>query len=77
MGVPETVMDSIFSCPEETIPHLLSNIIVVGGCALFPGMRGRLLKELRALSPDDINVNVTIPDKYVLLLIVFLAEYKK
>lgn len=65
MGVPETVIESVSCCPEETIPHLLSNVIVVGGCGLFPGMRARLLKELRALAPDDIHVNITIPDKYV------------
>lgn len=69
MGVPEAVMDSIRSCPSEVMPHLLPNIIVVGGCALFPGMQTRLEMDIRSLAPDDCNVSVTVPEKYFCCII--------
>lgn len=56
-------MESIEACPPETMPHLLANIIVVGGCACFPGMQTRLQVEIRASAPDDMDVNVTVADK--------------
>lgn len=62
-GVPEAVMESVRACPTEATPHLLANIVVVGGCALFDGMESRLLSEIRALAPDDMDVNVTVPKK--------------
>lgn len=63
MGVPEAIMNAVQACPPETLPHILGNIVVVGGCALFAGMRTRLERELRALAPDDVAVSVTVPDK--------------
>ncbi|XP_037043665.1 actin-related protein 6-like [Bradysia coprophila] len=60
-GVPEAVMESLKACPAEATPHLLANIVVVGGCALFDGMESRLQSEIRALAPADMAVNVTVP----------------
>lgn len=61
MGIPEAVMESIRACPPETVPHIFPNIVVVGGCALFPGMQTRMEMEIRALAPDDVSVKVTVP----------------
>lgn len=60
MGVPEAVLDATNSCPTETMEHLLSNIIVCGGSAAFPGMGTRLQKEIRALAPALYKVTVTV-----------------
>uniref|UniRef100_A0AAG5DKL9 Actin-related protein 6 n=1 Tax=Anopheles atroparvus TaxID=41427 RepID=A0AAG5DKL9_ANOAO len=62
MGVPEAILDAISVCPEETRPHLFANIVVCGGCALFPGMQTRLERDVRALAPDEYEVTVTVPD---------------
>lgn len=56
-------MESVKACPAEATPHLLANIVAVGGCALFGGMESRLQSEIRALAPDDMDVNVTVPKK--------------
>lgn len=56
-------MESVKACPAEATPHLLANIVVVGGCALFGGMESRLLSEIRSLAADDMEVNVTVPKK--------------
>lgn len=63
MGIAEAVVDSINSCPSDTHPHLYNNIIVVGGCAKFPGLKERLQKELRSMAPDEFDVNVQSPEK--------------
>lgn len=62
MGISETVVEAINSCPPETHPHLYNNILVVGGCANFPGFKERLEKDLRAMAPDDFDVTVHLPE---------------
>lgn len=56
-------MNAVQACPPEAFPHLLGNIVVVGGCALFAGMQTRLERELRALAPDEVEVSITVPEK--------------
>lgn len=72
MGIAEAVVASINSCPVATHPHLYANIVVTGGCSLFPNFQKRLLKDIRKLAPDEYEVNVTLPEKYVVVLHVFL-----
>ncbi|XP_059613013.1 actin-related protein 6 [Phlebotomus argentipes] len=63
MGIPEAVLDAVSACPPETAEHLLSNIVVCGGSAQFPGMGARLQREIRALAPEEYNVCVRIAEK--------------
>ena len=63
MGIPEATILAITTCPEETRPHLFANIIVCGGCSLFPGMIKRLQTEIRCLTPDSMDVNVQLAKK--------------
>lgn len=62
MGIPEAIMHSISSCPEENTESLLENIVVYGGNVLFPGFRDRVYNEVRSLALDHFDVNVTKPD---------------
>ncbi|XP_055373508.1 actin-related protein 6 isoform X2 [Condylostylus longicornis] len=62
MGVAESVLDCLKACPPCSHHVLVSNIIVTGGCAFFPGMRDRLQGEIRKLIPDEFKVNVSIPE---------------
>ena len=63
MGVAEAIIEACRACSEKAFAHLLPNIVVVGGCALFAGMADRLQKEVRALTPEHIDVSVTVPKK--------------
>lgn len=63
MGIAECVVKSISLCPPETQPHLFNNVLLVGGCACFPGFQERLQKELRAMAPEEYDVRVTVPEK--------------
>lgn len=62
MGVAEAILDAINNCPEETRPHLFSNIVICGGSAAFEGMQLRIQKDVRALAPDELAVRVTLPE---------------
>ncbi|KOX79293.1 Actin-related protein 6 [Melipona quadrifasciata] len=62
MGIPEAIMDCLKACDEETWPHLLSNIILTGGNAKFPGFRERIYKEVRSLAPAEYKINVYLPE---------------
>ncbi|XP_063241280.1 actin-related protein 6 [Bacillus rossius redtenbacheri] len=61
MGVAESIVHSIGSCPPETHPHLFANILLTGGCALFPGFQQRVESEVRSLAPEHFAVHVTVP----------------
>lgn len=63
MGVSETIIDACKACPDKTMGHLLPNIVVIGGCAMFNGIAQRIEKEVRALAPEYLNVSVTVPKK--------------
>ncbi|XP_043593841.1 actin-related protein 6 isoform X2 [Bombus pyrosoma] len=62
MGIPEAIMDCLKACDEETWPHLLSNIILTGGNAKFPGFQERIYKEVRSLAPAEYTINVHLPE---------------
>ncbi|XP_076648832.1 actin-related protein 6 [Halictus rubicundus] len=62
MGIPEAIMDCLKSCEEETWPHLLSNIVLTGGNAKFPGFRERIYTEVRSLAPAEYTINVYSPE---------------
>jgi len=58
MGIPEAVVESVSSCEEGAQPWLYRNIVLTGGCAMFPGFRDRLEREVRKLAPGDMEVVV-------------------
>jgi actin-related protein 6 len=60
MGIAEAILDAVLLCPDDTRHHLLSNIVLCGGNALFPGIKERLYKDLRALAAEEHSVNVTV-----------------
>ena len=62
MGIPEAVCHSVFLTPNKMHPHLFANIVLTGGCALFPGFRERVAADVRKLAPDDYDVNVLKPE---------------
>ena len=60
-GIADAVMQSLESLPVGLWPGLLSNIVVVGGNALFDGFIQRLQQEIVARVPDDCEVRVARP----------------
>ena len=63
MGIPEAIIDCLKACEEETWPHLLSNIVLTGGSAKFPGFQDRVLKEVRSLAPEEFQIKIHLPEE--------------
>ncbi|KAG0005202.1 Actin-1 [Entomortierella chlamydospora] len=60
-GVHEVTYNSIMKADVDLRRNLYGNIILAGGSTLFPGFGDRLQKEVSALAPKSITVNVVSP----------------
>jgi len=60
-GLHEFVMNSIMKCEESMRAPLLANVVLAGGSTMFPGMPERLEKELNAIAPEGMKVQVKAP----------------
>jgi len=57
-GIHEWAHASICKCDGQLVNDLWRNIVVSGGNTLIPGFSSRLLKELKALAPSDVEVKI-------------------
>ncbi|KAH7939283.1 actin-related protein 6 [Rhipicephalus sanguineus] len=62
MGIPEAVNHVVETLPKEMRPHMLKNVLLIGGNACFPAFGERVYTDLRSLCPEICEVNVTAPD---------------
>ena len=62
IGISHAIFHSIQSLPEEIRPHLYSNIVLIGGCAMFPNYRERIEQDIRAMANYLYEVNVYLPN---------------
>lgn len=61
MSIHDTIFDSIKACDVDIRKDLYENIVLSGGSTLFPGLAVRLDKEIRALAPSSVKINVISP----------------
>ncbi|KAF9761596.1 actin [Nosema granulosis] len=61
MSIHDTIFDSIKACDVDIRKDLYANIVLSGGSTLFPGLAVRLDKEIRALAPSSVKINVVSP----------------
>ncbi|XP_003738456.2 actin-related protein 6 [Galendromus occidentalis] len=59
MGISEAMMHSVNALPKEVQSHMYSNIVLLGGNAMFPNFKERLVQDLRMLIPEFYDINVT------------------
>ncbi|XP_064487954.1 actin-related protein 6-like [Ornithodoros turicata] len=62
MGIPEGIEHSTNALPKEVHAHMYKNVVLTGGNACFPGFGERVYGELRSLSTEIFEVNVTAPE---------------
>ena len=63
-SVHKSIHYSITECDPDLRRHLYDNIFLSGGSTLFPGIQGRLSKEMVALAPSMMDVKVVaIPER--------------
>lgn len=52
-GIHRLIINSILKCDESVHKVLYDNIVLSGGCTLFPGIQARLAKEINARAPAN------------------------
>merc|ERR1719310_1557918 len=60
-GIHEATYDSIMKCDVDIRKDLYANIVLSGGTTMFPGMRERMEKEMKALAPATMSIKVIAP----------------
>ncbi|XP_063799408.1 actin-related protein T2 [Pseudophryne corroboree] len=62
-GLHKMIFNSIQKCDRDVRGALYSNIILSGGSTLFLGMEDRICKEMKALTPGGVQVNIIAPNQ--------------
>ncbi|XP_063432245.1 actin, cytoplasmic-like [Mytilus trossulus] len=60
-GIHEMIHNSIMMSDIDIRKDLYSNIVLSGGCTMFPGIADRLKKEMEALSSSAMNTKIIAP----------------
>ncbi|XP_042194811.1 actin-like isoform X2 [Callorhinchus milii] len=60
-GIHKLICNSILKFDKVLRRDLFSNILLSGGCTLFPGLEERLLKEIKLQTPSGVQVKVIAP----------------
>lgn len=60
-GIHETTYNSIMKCDVDIRKDLYANIVLEGYTTLFPGLAERMQKEISALAPPTMKINVIAP----------------
>uniref|UniRef100_A0ACD5YVW9 Uncharacterized protein n=1 Tax=Avena sativa TaxID=4498 RepID=A0ACD5YVW9_AVESA len=57
-GIHEMAFNSINMCAIDIRSHLYGNIVLCGGTTMLPGMADRMTKEIAALAPTTMKIEV-------------------
>jgi len=57
----ESIVDSIRKCDVDLRRELYGNIVLSGGSTMFPGLKERLEKEIKELTPEEVDVKIIAP----------------
>merc|ERR1712125_20080 len=60
-GVHETAYNSIMKCDVDIRKDLYGNVVLSGGSTMFPGIAERMNKELVALAPTTMKIEIIAP----------------
>jgi actin-related protein len=57
----DVVVGAISDCDVDLRRDLFSNIVLSGGSTMFPGIKQRLIKEIKEQIPDSVDVKIIAP----------------
>nr|XP_010338649.1 actin, cytoplasmic 1-like [Saimiri boliviensis boliviensis] len=60
-GIHETTFHCIRKCDVDIHEDLYANIVLSGGSTMYPGMADRMQKEITALAPRSMKIEVSAP----------------
>lgn len=61
ISIPLMILQVLSICPVDTRKPLAANILITGGTGMLPGLRGRLLKELKTLTANSADTLMNDP----------------
>lgn len=62
-GIQHSVIECVKKCDMSIRKELYKNILLAGGSTMFKGFSARLKKEVSALTPASVEVNVLAPNE--------------
>jgi actin beta/gamma 1 len=60
-GIHDTTFQSIMKCDVDIRKDLYGNVVLSGGTTMFAGIGERMTKELTALAPSTMKIEVVVP----------------
>ncbi|CAL4135471.1 unnamed protein product, partial [Meganyctiphanes norvegica] len=60
-GIHKTTYSSIMKCDDDIQKDLYANTFLSGGTTMFPGIAGRMQKELSSLAPSTMKIKIITP----------------
>lgn len=61
LGAHELTFQSILKCDSDIRKDLYGNIVIAGGTSMLKNLKDRLQKEVIALAPSTMKINVFDP----------------
>ena len=62
-GIHQVTQRSLNKFPGEMREHMCANVVLSGGTSMLPGFQQRFEKELKALFPGDMKIEVVAPEE--------------
>jgi actin-related protein len=63
-GIHEITYNSIMKCDVDIRKDLYANIVLSGGTTMYPGFADRMQKEITALAPSTMKINIiALPER--------------
>merc|ERR1712060_732101 len=63
-GIHDTSFQSIMKCDCDIRQDMYSNVVLSGGTTMFPGIGERMTKELTALAPSTMKIEIiAVPER--------------
>ncbi|XP_032103767.1 actin, cytoplasmic 1-like [Sapajus apella] len=60
-GIQETTFNSIMKCDVDIRKDLYANTVLSGGTTVYPGITDRMQKEITALAPSTMKIEIIAP----------------
>ena len=60
-GIHDTMFQAIMKCDVHARKEIYANIVLSGGTTMFPNIADRLTKEITALAPSTMKIEVVAP----------------
>ena len=61
LGIHELTFNSIIKCDQDIRKELFGNVVLSGGNTMFPRIKEKLWRDIKALAPSNVDILVKAP----------------